>query len=70
MKSRENLAVLMAIGSPPSPQWVQDAFPPRFSAETIEKGLSFCAHSDVVCRISPTGFSIACSDYYQTYCQP
>jgi hypothetical protein len=29
-----------------------------------------CAHSNVVCRISPTGFSIACSDYYQNNCQP
>lgn len=29
-----------------------------------------CAHSDVICRISPTGFSIHCSDYYATHCQP
>jgi hypothetical protein len=29
-----------------------------------------CSRSDVVCRISPTGFSIACADYYQTHCQP
>lgn len=29
-----------------------------------------CSRSDVVCRISPTGFSIACADYYQMYCQP
>jgi hypothetical protein len=28
-----------------------------------------CAHADVICRISPTGFSIHCSDYYATYCQ-
>ena len=27
-----------------------------------------CAHSDVICRISPTGFSIVCSDYYATHC--
>jgi hypothetical protein len=24
----------------------------------------------VICRISPTGFSIHCSDYYATHCQP
>jgi hypothetical protein len=28
-----------------------------------------CAHSDVICRISPTGFSIRCADYYAMYCQ-
>jgi hypothetical protein len=28
-----------------------------------------CAHSDVICRISPTGFSIQCADYYAMYCQ-
>jgi hypothetical protein len=29
-----------------------------------------CAHSDVICRISPSGFSTTCANYYQTYCQP
>jgi len=29
-----------------------------------------CSQSDVICRISPTGFSISCADYYQTHCQP
>ena len=29
-----------------------------------------CSRSDVVCRISPTGFSIACADYYRTHCKP
>ena len=28
-----------------------------------------CSQSDVICRISPTGFSIHCSDYYATHCQ-
>jgi hypothetical protein len=28
-----------------------------------------CSQSDVVCRISPSGFSIACADYYKTHCQ-
>jgi len=29
-----------------------------------------CSQSDVVCRISPSGFSIACADYYATHCKP
>jgi hypothetical protein len=28
-----------------------------------------CSQSDVVCRISPSGFSIACADYYKTHCK-
>ena len=28
-----------------------------------------CSRSDVICRISPTGFSIPCADYYATHCQ-
>ena len=27
-----------------------------------------CSQSDVICRISPSGFSIPCADYYQTHC--
>lgn len=26
------------------------------------------ARPDVICRISPTGFSIVCSDYYAAFC--
>jgi hypothetical protein len=28
-----------------------------------------CSRSDVICRISPSGFSIECADYYAMYCQ-
>jgi hypothetical protein len=28
-----------------------------------------CSTSDEICRISPTGFSIACADYYATHCK-
>jgi hypothetical protein len=27
-----------------------------------------CSRSDVICRISPSGFSIPCADYYQMHC--
>lgn len=27
-----------------------------------------CSQSDVVCRISPSGYSILCSDYYRLHC--
>jgi hypothetical protein len=27
-----------------------------------------CYRTDVTCRISPTGFSIACADYFRLYC--
>jgi hypothetical protein len=28
-----------------------------------------CSRSDVVCRISPSGYSIPCADYYQAHCK-
>ena len=28
-----------------------------------------CSRSDVECRISPSGYSIACADYYQLNCK-
>ena len=28
-----------------------------------------CSHSDVICQISPSGFSIRCADYYAMYCK-
>ena len=27
-----------------------------------------CYRTDVTCRISPTGFSISCADYFRLYC--
>lgn len=27
-----------------------------------------CSRSDVICRISPSGFSIECANYYAMYC--
>lgn len=27
-----------------------------------------CSRTDVTCRISPTGFSISCADYFRLYC--
>jgi len=29
-----------------------------------------CSQSDVICRISPSGFSTTCANYYATHCQP
>lgn len=29
-----------------------------------------CSRSDVICRISPSGFSIECANYYAMYCKP
>ena len=43
---------------------------PAVSEDFIICSCKLCSRSDVVCRISPTGFSIACADYYQTHCQP
>ena len=28
-----------------------------------------CSQSDVICRISPSGFSIHCADYYAMFCK-
>jgi len=28
-----------------------------------------CSRSDVICQISPSGFSIECADYYAIYCK-
>jgi hypothetical protein len=28
-----------------------------------------CSRSDVICRISPSGYSIPCADYYAMHCK-
>ena len=28
-----------------------------------------CSRSDVVCQVSPSGFSIRCADYYAMFCK-
>jgi hypothetical protein len=28
-----------------------------------------CSQSDVDCQISPSGYTIACADYYATHCK-
>jgi len=40
------------------------------SSDFILCSCTYCRHHpDVICRISPTGFSIVCSDYSQLNCQ-
>lgn len=29
-----------------------------------------CSRSDVDCQISPSGYTIACADYYKSHCKP
>ena len=28
-----------------------------------------CSRSDVICQVSPSGFSIRCADYYAMFCK-
>jgi len=41
---------------------------PAASEDFVICSCQLCAQSDVVCRISPTGYSIRCADYYRTHC--
>lgn len=57
----------------PSPAAITPAA--SFEGEILLEGdfilcnCNYCKnHPDVICQISPSGFSILCSDYYQTRC--
>ncbi|HSS76669.1 MAG TPA: hypothetical protein VLV54_07960 [Thermoanaerobaculia bacterium] len=49
---------------------VSASLKPAASADFVICSCQLCSREDVVCRISPSGFSIACADYYQLFCQP
>lgn len=54
-----------AIAAPDSGLFLSTPSDPDF----ILCSCKFCkTHQDVICRISPTGFSILCSDYYASRC--
>jgi hypothetical protein len=54
-----------AIAAPDSGLFLSTPSDPDF----ILCSCKFCKnHQDVICRISPTGFSILCSDYYASHC--
>jgi hypothetical protein len=51
-----------------TPAWLDLSTP---SSDFILCSCDYCRHHpDVICRISPTGFSIVCSDYSQTHSCP
>jgi len=43
---------------------------PAASADFVLCSCQLCSHSDVICRISPSGYSTPCADYYASHCQP
>jgi hypothetical protein len=56
---------LPAIAAPDSRLFLETPAP----ADFILCSCSYCRkHPDVVCQISPSGFSILCSDYYASRC--
>ena len=63
----------LAAGQGPAPQLsLADGTPvlPTPRSDFILCSCTYCAHHpDVICRISPTGFSIVCSNYSQMNCQ-
>jgi hypothetical protein len=59
---------LAAPGQPPA-IGTAGAIQASSSSDFILCSCKLCTkHPEVICRISPTGFSILCSDYAQTHC--
>jgi hypothetical protein len=62
-------------GRCPAPKLSLAGTPARLDLSTLSPDFILCScdycrhHPNVICRISPTGFSIVCSDYSQTNCQ-
>lgn len=42
---------------------------PAASGDFVICSCQLCSQSDEICQISPSGYSIACADYYQTHCK-
>jgi hypothetical protein len=54
-----------AASNAPTPSFRSIIIPPGY----IQCTCKFCKeHQDVVCQISPSGYSILCEDWYQTHC--
>jgi len=41
----------------------------RFGGDFILCSCQLCSQSDVDCQISPSGYTIACADYYAMHCK-
>lgn len=66
MTRLRNILFLLALTLVIPAARVKAIVPP---ADYILCSCQLCATSDVDCQISPSGYSIACSDYYRLHCK-